>query len=131
MTSIIVPAKLCELKKVRDFIVNICSGIHSINEERTMQLEIAVNEAVTNVIKHAYKNKENESFTVSATIKEQILEIKITDRGNSFDPSKIDQPSFDGTRESGFGIYIIEKSVDSLVYSFSKGTNVTTLKLFL
>jgi hypothetical protein len=36
--------------------------------------------------------------------------------GVPFDPSRVPPPSFSGSRDSGFGVYLIEKSVDSARY---------------
>jgi anti-sigma regulatory factor (Ser/Thr protein kinase) len=36
--------------------------------------------------------------------------------GLPFDPAIVPPPSFDGSRESGFGVYLIAHSVDSVRY---------------
>jgi anti-sigma regulatory factor (Ser/Thr protein kinase) len=44
--------------------------------------------------------------------------------GVSYDPRNAPLPSFDGSRESGFGVYLINKSVDHLRhYKNSRGGN--------
>ena len=34
--------------------------------------------------------------------------------GESFDPGAVSTPAFDGTQDGGFGMYIIEQSVDNV-----------------
>ncbi len=48
--------------------------------------------------------------------------------GPSFDPSEVPLPAFDGSRESGFGIYLIAKSVDEVrYYRDERGRNCIAL----
>src|SRR5579883_2231041 len=44
------------------------------------------------------------------------VSIQLHHGGDSFDPSAVPPPAFDGSRESGFGTYIISRSVDEVRY---------------
>ena len=43
--------------------------------------------------------------------------IRLHHLGDSFDPAAVSPPALDGSRESGFGIYLITNSVDEVRYS--------------
>jgi anti-sigma regulatory factor (Ser/Thr protein kinase) len=42
--------------------------------------------------------------------------IRLHHLGDSFDPAAVPPPALDGSRESGFGLYIIRKCVDDVQY---------------
>jgi anti-sigma regulatory factor (Ser/Thr protein kinase) len=48
--------------------------------------------------------------------------------GDTFDPAAVSAPAFDGTRDGGFGMYIIEQSVDEVrYYRDERGRNTISL----
>ena len=48
--------------------------------------------------------------------------------GDSFDPASVPPPAFDGSRETGFGVYLIASSVDDVRYSRDeRGRNCVAL----
>ena len=56
------------------------------------------------------------------------VSIRLHHLGDSFDPAAVSPPALDGSRESGFGIYLITKSVDDVRYSRDeRGRNCITL----
>src|SRR5699024_11789626 len=59
------------------------------NYEEIEDLKVAVAEAVTNVVEHAYKDNESGEVTVGIGVYEKRLEIMVADRGGSFDLKEI------------------------------------------
>ncbi len=112
------PSDLRQLAAVRLLVRDVCSRAWGPGaaQERVVQLELAVNEAVTNVIRHAYEGKEDESFEVAVTGSPGHVSVQVLHRGLPFDPTAVPPPSFDGSREGGFGLYIIRQAVDELEY---------------
>jgi anti-sigma regulatory factor (Ser/Thr protein kinase) len=54
--------------------------------------------------------------------------VEFRHRGPAFDPLSVPSPLFDGSREGGFGIYIVLRSTDDVHFGREPdGTNVTTL----
>jgi anti-sigma regulatory factor (Ser/Thr protein kinase) len=54
--------------------------------------------------------------------------IRLHHLGDSFDPTSVSPPALDGSRESGFGIYLISRSVDDVRYSpDERGRNCVAL----
>jgi anti-sigma regulatory factor (Ser/Thr protein kinase) len=58
--------------------------------------------------------------------------IEFVDKGKGFNPETVPQPEFDGSREGGFGLYIVSQIVDDVVYTRGKdNANYTQLKILL
>jgi serine/threonine-protein kinase RsbW len=80
-------------------------------------LELAVQEAATNIIRHAYLGKGGQPVEVVVEAGPDAVCVVLAHRGASFDPARVPPPSFDGSRAGGFGVYIIQRLVDEVVYS--------------
>jgi anti-sigma regulatory factor (Ser/Thr protein kinase) len=80
------------------------------------ELELAVNEAASNVMKHAYHGRTDQRIHLEAEAFPDRVAVQLHHLGDPFDPSVVPPPSFDGSRESGFGVYLITRSVDDVRY---------------
>ena len=102
-------------------------------EERSATLELALVEAATNVVRHAYRDLEPGMVRVRVRRDGRRLEVSVIDTGRSFDPSSIppppepdpDDPST--WPEGGMGLSIIRSACDRLDYASAGGENVMTL----
>jgi sigma-B regulation protein RsbU (phosphoserine phosphatase) len=123
-----------ELSAIREFIRGFCKFIPKdvLEEERKSLIELAVTEVATNIIRHAYCGQSGASVQVSARLFPEMLLIEFVDKGIGFNPKTVPRPEFNGTREGGFGLYIVSQIVDDVVYSRSQdNTNSTQLKVLL
>ncbi len=89
-------------------------------EEDITHLELAVHEAVTNIIKHAYEGRPGERIEIKAEMSSDSVRFDLCHWGKQFDPDAVKPPSFDGTRDGGFGVYIIVHCVDDVEYVFGE-----------
>lgn len=94
--------------------------LRGFTEKQLDAIELAVEEAVSNVIRHAFKAEEQAEFSV---ICEQIplgLKIIVKDQGMPFDPTAL--PEYDpkllkkDTPIQGLGWYLIQRSMDEVVF---------------
>ena len=91
-------------------------------------LELAVDEAASNIMKHAYHGRNDQSIHLEAEAFPGRVEIHLRHFGDAFDPSTVPPPLFDGSRDSGFGVYIIAQSVDEVrYYHDERGRNCIAL----
>lgn len=106
-----------ELKNLREIRQNIREiiGIH-LSADRCFEFEVALSEATSNIIKHVHNNSADEQFEIEVTVFADRIQIALRYEGEPFDPTQAPLPSFDGSKESGFGLYIISKMVDSFTY---------------
>jgi phosphoserine phosphatase RsbU/P len=123
-----------ELTAVRQFIRNFCKTIPepSLGEDRIPLIELAVTEVATNIIRHAYSGQSDAVVQVTARLFPEMFLIEFIDKGKGFDPKKIPRPEFDGSREGGFGLYLVSQIADDVVYFRGKdNTNRTRLTILL
>jgi len=87
-----------------------------LDEESVAALELAVNEAASNIMKHAYHGREDQSIHLEAEAFPGRLVFQLQHSGDAFDPATASPPPFDGSGDSGFGAYIIAQCVDDVRY---------------
>ncbi len=120
-----VPADENNLSEVRDFIAGICAKV-GFSKRETNNTKLAVDEACTNIIKHAYKDKAGD-IRIDVQAEPGKIEINIFDRGEPFDWSKVREPDLDLYveigKKGGLGIYLMNRLMDSLNYSPSPAGN--------
>ena len=98
------------------------------------KLKIAVYEACINVIEHAYKFEPGHHIWIDVLYTGKTFEVTIKDNGSSFDFYNVKtydvQEAFNGKKKSGYGMYIIRKSVDDVKYVTDpqKGNRLTLVK---
>jgi sigma-B regulation protein RsbU (phosphoserine phosphatase) len=121
---------LRELRQAREFVRAFCAGLapSPLAENRTAALELAVNEAASNVMKHAYHGRSDQRISLEAEAFADRVVVRLHHLGDRFDPSTVRAPAFDGSRESGFGVYLINQSVDEVrYYRDARGRNCIAL----
>jgi PAS domain S-box-containing protein len=119
-----------ELSRVREFVRNFCRNAPGppLNEDGVGALELAVNEAASNIMKHAYHGRADQWIDVEAEVFPGQVSIRLHHLGDPFDPSAVSPPVLDGSQESGFGIYLITHSVDEArYYRDERGRNCIAL----
>ena len=120
------PIETANLEIVREFVARIAQNM-GFSEENIHRIELAVDEASTNVIRHAYKNsKTNQEFlSVEVTTHEDRLEIDVIDAGKGFDPTQVKTPEMDvylkKMKRGGLGLYLIKTLMDKVEYKIKPG----------
>jgi len=97
-------------------------------EEDVWDMEIAINEALTNVIRHTYSNDQTKPIKLSVFYDGQKVEVFIRDYGDHVDPKLLQPKPLDPEREGGFGLYIIHRVFDSVEFSNVCRGNLLVLK---
>ena len=77
------------------------------------QIEMATEEGMSNVIKHAFAENENVHFDIHLHKTATGLSIRICDQGLPFDPSSIE---FNKDTLEGFGSFVMSKMMDEIQY---------------
>ena len=91
------------------------------------QLILAAHETAANLIRHVLF-RPVDGFSVELFVEEEELIVQFSYEGRKFDPSSVPEPNFDGSQESGFGLYLIQLCVDLVTYDCDeKGMNRVTL----
>jgi len=99
-------------------------------------LKIAVSEAVTNVVEHAYEGQDTGEFTIGFGVYDNRLEIMVADHGGSFNLQDIKggigpykpTESVESMREGGFGLFLINALMDKVEINNNYGVIVLMTK---
>ncbi len=118
------PALMAAIRALTD---KICS-VAGLCAEQTDRLVLAVDEACTNVIRHAYGNRRDGRIKISFTGQADRLEIAIEDFGTGGEPSGFRGRDFSDLRPGGLGLHFIRSAVDELEYDCRPGEGMV-LKL--
>jgi sigma-B regulation protein RsbU (phosphoserine phosphatase) len=120
---------LMQLRCARQFVRDFCCAGGLLDSKSLGALELAVNEAASNVMKHAYHGRTDQRIHLEAEAFPGRVSIRLRHLGEPFDPRGAAPPAFDGSRDSGFGAYIINQSVDEArYYRDERGRNCIELK---
>lgn len=124
---------LKSLYRTRTFVRDFCAEVPKtiIDDDGVGALELAVNEAASNIMKHAYHGRTDQRIHLEADAVPGRIAIRLHHFGDPFDPAKAAPPPLDGSRESGFGAFIIKNSVDEVrYYRDDRGRNCVALIKF-
>jgi len=121
---------LKSLGRAREFVNSFCRSFPGplLSPESISSLELAVNEAACNIMKHAYHGRSDRWIYLEGEAFPSRVLIRLYHLGDPFDPSGLPPAVLDGSRESGFGAYIISKTTDDVrYYRDERGMNCITL----
>jgi len=117
------PGDTSNLEGIRNFVIEI-AGRYGFSTGEIDDIEFAVDEAVTNIIKHAYEC-ETSKIQVKVLITDDIIKIILHDNGTFFDPTKakpVDIEEYHNKgKSSGLGIYIVSTLMDEVLHNFIEG----------
>ena len=104
------------------------SGISSTG---LFSLETAVDEAVSNIIEHAYQGESKGTIRCQIKKGESAISVILDDHGSPFDPACIPQPKLHGKLKDranhGLGYYMMCQLVDEVHFEFNEARNRLTL----
>ncbi len=119
-----------ELNKLPEFVETVCEEA-GVDIGLVASLNLALEEAVTNVVLYAYEKGEG-YVDIDAVYNEKRLKFVITDSGIAFDPTKKEAADTTlGVEErsiGGLGIHLVRQIMDSVNYERVDGKNVLTLR---
>jgi sigma-B regulation protein RsbU (phosphoserine phosphatase) len=129
--SIVLPNDVQEVPRLNAFVEEVCQAV-GFDDIVTMKVNVAVEEAVVNVMKYAYPPGHRGDVTIEAASNDVRLKFTIIDSGMPFDPTV--QAEVDTTlsakerKVGGLGIHIIRQNMDSMNYERMNNLNVLTLR---
>lgn len=103
---------------------------YSIDAALLMQIKLAMDEAVTNVIQYAYPDSEGD-IRIDIGCDKKRLKIVITDNGIPFNPLESHEPDITLALEErpigGLGIFLVKQLMTNVGYERSEGKNILTM----
>jgi len=129
--SLSLPNEVKTIPQLTEFVEDVCQQVH-LDEIKTMQVNLSVEEAVVNVMNYAYPQGQKGIILIEAAANDERLKFVITDSGMPFDPTT--RPQVDTTLSveerpiGGLGIHLMRHYMDSINYERIGGQNVLTLR---
>jgi anti-sigma regulatory factor (Ser/Thr protein kinase) len=90
--------------------------IYGLSSEERIEVTLAVDEALANVIRHAYKNCYDRRIEFECLVDEEKMEFIMLDQGEAPDPEKICGKPLDEFALSGRGTHLIKAIMDEMSY---------------
>jgi anti-sigma regulatory factor (Ser/Thr protein kinase) len=101
-------------------------------DDVTFRLTLALDEIVSNVIRHGLDAGSSQTVSVTLDIADGIVTATVVDDGRPFDPHDAPQPNLDAPIEErtpgGLGVHLVKASMDEVIYRRDGSRNVLTMK---
>ncbi len=131
LRNITLPNNVETIPQLATFVEKVCIAL-DIDDYTTTQLNLAMEEAVVNVMEYAYPVGKKGNIHIEAQANEVRLKFTITDSGKAFDPTahKDVDTSLSAEERSigGLGIHLVRQIMDSINYERIGNKNVLTLR---
>ena len=128
--SLTLPNDVQTIQLLNEFVDNVCEAA-GFDISECMRMNLAIEEAVVNVMNYAYPKGVKGMVNIDATISDKGLKFVISDNGTPFDPTAKEEVDTTLSAEErgigGLGIHLIRQIMDSINYEHIDGRNVLTL----
>ena len=135
MISAIFPADCKILIKISEFVCAYAQKL-PLTSEQIYEIDLAVDEAATNIIDHAYRNLPQGDIRIKLDHTDTGMTVTLEDDGHSFNLRDVPEPDLTGPlevrRERGLGVFLINKLMDEAIYEQNtpEGNLLTLFKRF-
>jgi len=120
-----VPAHIDYLGDLRNFVTK-AGRKHNFPATVVNAFKLCIDEAATNIIKHAYRDLEG-MITMRVIVKKNSMTVVLIDQGKYFDPSRVADPDLNRYvnigKKGGLGIFIMRKLLDEIDYHHTEEGN--------
>ena len=128
--NLVLKNKVEELSRLEGFMDTVAEGCN-MDPATATNVNLALEEAVTNVVMYAYPEGTEGEVDIEAKIREDCLQFVISDDGQPFDPTAVPEADVTlGVEErpiGGLGIFLVRKIMDSVEYCRENGRNRLTM----
>jgi serine/threonine-protein kinase RsbW len=130
-----VPGQFERLVQIAEFVTQAAREA-SLTDDDVFHVEMAVDEACSNIIEHAYADRSGDINLTCASSAPGVFEITIHDSGRSFNPDGVASPPLDvpadvdDLNEGGLGLYFMRRLMDEVRFETvaDQGNTLTMTK---
>ncbi|MFQ5812202.1 MAG: ATP-binding protein [Anaerolineae bacterium] len=127
-----VDGRLENLATIANFVVKAAQA-SGLNEKAAFEVQMAVDEACTNVIKHSYGEEGRGEIALRCQLADGDFVVTIRDHGQPFNPAAVPPPNLTASlaerQESGLGLYFMRQLMDEVRFRFdAEGNELTMVK---
>ncbi len=126
--SLTVPGRYDKIRQICEF-VSAAAVQAGLGDTAVFHIELACDEACTNVIEHAYGGEDKGTIVVSWHVTDSRFQITIQDNGRPFNPNNVPEPDtdlsptpevIDNLKVGGLGIHFMRKLMDEVTFRFDQ-----------
>ena len=129
--KLVIKNDISEISKLATFIGELSEEL-DFTPELNFNLNLVLEEAISNVILYAYGKEEQKEISLVAYLSDNNLVFVLTDSGMEFDPTKVPDADITLSAEEreigGLGIYLIRQIMNTVEYQRIDGKNVLTMR---
>lgn len=130
MPAYIFPARFEFLDEIRDMVA-VVAREGGFSEKTIYSLQLAADEAASNIIEHAYEGESDASLFMTCDMKGGDIVITMRDTGKPFNPSLVKEPNLKADLSErqigGLGVYLMRKLMDNVEYESTRAGNLLTM----
>lgn len=127
---LVVPNRFSELRRVSEWVRRFTLE-HRLARELAFELELAVNEALTNIISYAYRDDAQHAIVIKLNAQPDRIRVEVEDDGVPFNllelPFEEPPVSLEKSQPGGRGIPLMRGFMDELHYLRRDDRNVLTM----
>lgn len=84
------------------------------NDDTVGEIELALTEALANVIEHGYEGDETQKIEVGVEVEADRLRVSVRDWGRQADAAAFESRDLDDPGEGGYGVFLMEQLMDDV-----------------
>ena len=84
------------------------------NDDTVGEIELALTEALANVIEHGYEGDQTQKMEVGVEVEADRLRISVRDWGRQADPAAFESRDLDDPGDGGYGVFLMEQLMDDV-----------------
>ena len=125
------PGRFDSLAAISEFVVRAAEAT-GLDAHAIYAVQMAVDEACSNIIEHAYGGEGHGTIECTCRIKDDELTVTLRDHGRPFDPTSVPEPDLHASLEErsggGLGLYFMRQLMDEVHFEFTPDPgNVLTM----
>ena len=129
--SVLLKNDLSELQRLNQIVTEFAKR-HGLASELVFRLNLVLEEIITNVISHGYKDGLQHEIAVRLFWKDPNMKVEVEDDGCPFNPLRAPPPDMGqpltDRRVGGLGIHLVREMMDELEYRRENDKNLLILK---
>ncbi len=129
-TAVTLKSRLSEIERVAHA-VEAFGSRHALPARLVFEVNLALEEILTNVISYAYDDRVEHDIVVRLTMQPGELVVQVEDDGRAFNPLDVAGPPLDVSLQDrqigGLGLHLVRKVIDDLQYRRCDGKNILVM----
>ncbi len=125
--TLTVPGRYAEVKQICQFVSQGAASV-GLDAKSVFHIELACDEASTNIIEHAYGGENTGDIEISWYVADNYFIVTIRDNGRRFNPDSVPPPptvkqppqsdEFDNIQVGGLGIHFMRNLMDEVTFTY-------------